>query len=101
MRGRIISYLAPHRKDILEKHKGIIDKLRQTQQTYQDNPTYKTKQEWVETKQQYDISADEVERLQKDLRDLRFHRHGNKVGKLLSYLTKEPHASIKIHSMSK
>lgn len=75
----------------------MINKLRQTQKIYQDNPTNNTKKDWLETKQLYDISADEIEKIQKDFRDLKIHKHGNKSGKLLSHLTKEHYTPIKMY----
>lgn len=61
MRGRIISYSAAYRREKQENRNAMSDKLKQTQQTYKDNPTTKTKRDWIETKQLYDISAEDVE----------------------------------------
>lgn len=101
MRGCIIAYTTAYKKKITKASKKATKQLQIKQQEHQNNPSQKTKQEWIEDKNYYNIKADEVEMIHKDNRDLLLHRFGNKPGKLLSHLTKENFTPNSINKMRK
>lgn len=59
----------------------------------------KTKKDWLSTKQYFDNCQENLTLLQTDHRKLKFHKFGNRPGKMLSYLKKEAYTPISIPKM--
>lgn len=88
IRGRIISYMANHRKQQAKKFQEASVKLRRAQHSYTTIPTPHNRAQWQAAKTEFDITATRYELNKSSYRDLRYYRYGNKSGRMLSYLIK-------------
>lgn len=66
MRGRIISYVAAHKKEVHDRFKLASKTLRTAQLEYQQNPNTTTQQNWQAATLQFNLSQDLIENLYND-----------------------------------
>lgn len=91
LRGRVISFVAAHKKKTLADYRTATEKLRNAQLTYTHNPSQANKQQWKDSKAKYDLCIARYEKMKGDYARLKYHRYENKAGKMLSLLIKGTH----------
>lgn len=83
MKGKIMSYVAAYKKKIIQTYNQTSQQLRKAQLDYQTNSNINTRKEWLHSKSKFDSCQKNYEVIQHDVRDLKFHKFGNKAYKLV------------------
>lgn len=75
--------------------------LRTAQTTYTATPNPTNKETWHKVKNQFEMAQELYNMTQNDHKDLKYHKYGNKPGKLLAHLTRDRHQPISIPKIKK
>lgn len=91
LRGQILSYTAHKNKHLRNSYSIVQEKLTSAYIKFKDSPTSGNKQAYLACKSTFDALLGQMEAKHTFLARSRFHRYGNRPGKILSYLLKGQH----------
>lgn len=86
MRERIIAFTAAHKKDKTNRFLDASRELREKQHKYQTTRSLADKENWESARAAFDAAEKLYKQTITHANALRFHKYGNKAGKLMSRL---------------